>query len=127
MRYHALTVSFAILASAIAVGASMYTAVEVNKLSDVIDNIKAASLSTIDKNIESLVASRDLAAIVEATVNIADREVQAETKRFWFQAAIMEITGHVDTAEQAARAAAKGIFDVSTLQTIHAENTTRRI
>ena len=40
-----------------------------NKLSDVVNNIKAVSLSTIDENIESLVASRDLAAIVEATVN----------------------------------------------------------
>ena len=76
------TIAFPILASAIAVGTSVYTAVEVNQLSDVVDNIKAPGLSTIDKNIESLVASRHLAAIVEATVDIANREVEAETKLF---------------------------------------------
>ena len=74
------TVAFAILASAIAVGASVYTAVEVNKLSETVENIKTAGLSAIDKNIKTLIASRDLASIVEATVSIANQEVQAEVK-----------------------------------------------
>ena len=81
----------------------------------------------IDSNIESLIASRDLAAIVEASVTIANKDIQNDAKRFWFMAAIREIELHVTTAEQAARAATQGRFDISTLQTIHAEDTAQQI
>ena len=45
---------------------------------------------TIYLNIESLIASRDLSYIVEGAVNIADRKVKSDAKRFWLQAAIRE-------------------------------------
>ena len=71
-----------------------------------VTTIKSANIIAVDKNIEHLIASKDLASIVEATINIANKEVQAETKRFWFKAAIREINDHVMTAENAAQAAA---------------------
>ena len=100
---------------------------EVKNLASEVSKIKSPNITAMDKNIEHLIASKDLASIVEATINIANKEVQAETKIFWFKAAIGEINDHVTTAENAAQAAARGQFDLAALQTIDAEDTARQV
>ena len=71
-------------------------------IAEEVSTLKSANLITLDSDIQHLLASKDLAAIVEATVAIANKDVQAETKRFWFQAAIREVSSHIKAAESAA-------------------------
>ena len=64
----------------IAIGAGIYNAVEISKLSNEVNTIRTADTMAIDQNIESLIASQDLSTIVKAAVNIANRKVKDDTK-----------------------------------------------
>ena len=74
------TLAFVIMASAVAIGASIYSSIEVQRIAEEVSTLKAANLITLDSDIQHLLASKDLAAIVEATVAIANKDVQAEAK-----------------------------------------------
>ena len=121
------TLAFVIMASAVAIGASIYSSIEVQKIAEEVSTLKSANLITLDSHIQHLLASKDLATIVEATEAIANKDVQAETKRFWFQAAIREVSGHIEAAESAAQEAARGRFSLAALQSINAEDTARQV
>ena len=123
----AFTLAFITMASVVTIGASIYANIEVEKIASDVSNLQAANLIAMDENIKHLLASKNLASIVEATVAIANKDVQAEAKRFWFQAAIREINDHVTAAENAAQAAARGQFSMSALQSIDAEETAHQI
>ena len=56
-----------------------------NSLAQTVDNIKGANAIESNLNLSSLIASSDLAALVEASINIANWEVDASIKRFCFQ------------------------------------------
>ena len=96
-KHFVFTIAFVIFASAVALGAGIYSAMEISKLAAEVENIRAGDSMAINSNIESLIASRDLAAIVEASVTIANKDIQNDAKRYWFMAAIREIELHVTT------------------------------
>ena len=68
------TLTFVIMASAVAIGASIYSFIKVQKIAEEVSTMKSANLITLDSNIQHLLASKDLAAIVKTTVAISNKD-----------------------------------------------------